>query len=393
MFRECVLRFFHPDIIKNMTISSALKSTAMASAALFLIFAATGCSGSATSDDEIKVSEVRAVETRDLGHYRGIIRPYRTVSVSTRTEGVLQKMYFAEGAEVTKGQLLFQIDPTVYQALVNKAAANVSKAVANERKAQRDLDRIRPLFQANAASQLDLDNAENAYENARAEVQTAHAELELARLNLNNTTVRAPISGFISRSSVDVGSYVSPSSGEITSIINVDTINVEFSLSAVEYQLSRHSGICFDAYCTNPAHETNYYVTVTDTDGELHPETGRVNFAAHRTDRDDGNILIRAAVPNMPHSLMPGTYTDVTVVSGNKHRRIVVPRSAVVQSDSATACVYIIGPDNVASKRNVMIGDFSKDSVFVSSGLKEGENIAVSNVSAIVDGKKYDVTQ
>lgn len=347
----------------------------------------TGCDGSG-SDSNVEVREVQAVDTHNLGHYSGIIRPHRTVSVSTRTEGVLQKMYFAEGAEVKKGQPLFQIDPTVYQALVNKAVAAVSKAQANERKALRDLERIRPLFQANAASQLDLDNAVNAYENAKAEVQTAKAEFDLARLNLANTVIRAPISGLISRSKVDVGSYVSPGSGEITSIINVDTVNVEFRLTALEYQLSRHAGVCFDAYCTNPAHEKDYSVTVTDTDGGVHPYAGKVNFAAHSTDGDDGNILIRAAVPNMPHSLMPGTYTDVQVVSGNSHKRIAIPKSALVMPDSVSTYVFVIGADGKALKREVKVGAYSGDSVFVGTGLKAGDKIAVSNIDRIVKDSK-----
>lgn len=357
--------------------------------ALIALLQLTGCNNHANdSDPEIEVRTVKTIETEDLGHYRGIIRPHRTVSVSTRTEGVLQKMYFAEGAEVKKGQALFQIDPTVYQALVNKAAANVSKAVANERKASRDLERIRPLFKANAASQLDLDNAVNAYENARAEVQTAQAELELARLNLSNTVIRAPISGFISRSNVDVGGYVSPGTGEITSIINVDSINVEFSLSAMEYQLSRHAGVCFDAYCTNPAHETDYYVTVTDTDGRPHPYSGKVNFASHSTESDDGKVLIRAVVPNIPHSLMPGTKTEVGVISGRRHRRIAVPKSAVVETGTSSAYVFVVDENGTAKRRNVNVGTMSGDSLFV-SGLKAGEKIAVSNVDAIVKGIKY----
>lgn len=350
-----------------------------------------GCDGGSGAD--IKVEKVGTIDTYNLGNYRGIIRPHSTVSVSSRTEGVLQKKFFAEGSQVVKGQPLFQIDPTVYQALVSKAAANVSKARANERKASRDLTRIRPLFEANAASRLDLDNAENAYENARAEVQTAVAELELAKLNLSNTIIRAPISGFISCSNVDVGSYVSPGSCELSSIINVDTVNVEFSLSAPEYQWSRRSGICFDAYCTNPRHETDYRVTVTNTDGMEHPQPGKVNFAAHRTDRDDGNIMIRAAVPNMPHSLMPGTYTNVSVISGHKHKRIFVPRSALVKVDSVSGYVFVLDNRQKLTRRDVGIGAISGDTLYINSGLTGNERIAVSNVDEVAKGRKYRISK
>lgn len=341
-----------------------------------------------SAEHTVILEKIKPVSTCDLGEYDGVIKPHRTVSVSSRAEGVLQKMFFAEGAEVKQGQPLFQIDPTVYQALVNKAAASVSKAKANLRKSERDLARIRPLFEANAASQLDLDNAENLYENANAELQTAQAELELARLNLSNTIVRAPISGFIARSNVDVGSYVSPGSGELSSIINVDTVNVEFNLSAKEYQRSRLTGVCFDAHCTNPEHETDYFVTVTNTDGRIHPQHGRVDFAAHRADADNGTICIRAIVPNMPHVLMPGTHTQVAVTGGHSHSRVALPHDAVVEADAKTY-VYVQDSDGELKKSEVKIGTAIGDSVFVTSGLNIGDYVAVSHVEEIEKGNGY----
>lgn len=358
-----------------------------AASMMLLGFVAVSCQGSHGAD-EVRLEKVTPVTTRELGKYDGVIMPHRTVSVSSRCEGVLQKMFFAEGAEVKQGQPLFQIDPTVYQALVNKAAANVSKARANLRKAERDLARIRPLFQANAASQLDLDNAENLYENANAELQTAQAELELARLNLNNTIIKAPISGFIARSNVDVGSYVTPGSGELSSVINVDTVNVEFNLSAEEYQRSRMTGVCFDAHCTNPEHETDYFVTVTNTDGRVHPQAGRVDFAAHRADAASGTICIRAVVPNMPHVLMPGTHTDVNVVVGESHKRMVIPRSALVEK-AARTYVYVLDSEGELKKTEVTAGTVSGDSVFITSGLHFGDYVAVSNLKTVEAGGKY----
>lgn len=340
----------------------------------------------------VDLRQVNTVSTCDVGEYDGVIMPHRTVSVSPRAEGVLQKMFFAEGAEVRKGQPLFQIDPTVYQALVNKAAAAVAKANANLRKAERDLARIKPLFEANAASQLDLDNAVNMYENANAELQTAKAELELARLNLDNTIVRAPISGFIARSNVDVGSYVSPGSGELSSVINVDTVNVEFSLSAREYQRSRLTGVCFDAHCTNPDHETDYFVTVTNTDGSVHPQPGRVDFAAHRADAESGTIFIRAIVPNMPHVLMPGTHTSVKVVCGRQHSRIAIPRKAIID-DESDSYVYILDSKGELVRQPVGVGTAMGDSVLVTSGLNVGDYVAVDNVEAVKSGLKYNTVK
>ena len=159
---------------------------------------------------ELPVVEVEPVETEDVniyGDYVGRIRAQQFVEIRARVEGFLERMLFAEGTYVEKGQTLFIIDPKVYRARVNKAKAQLNKARAQALKAERDLNRIRPLYEQNAASQLDLDNAIASYESAAADVVVGEADLMQAEMTLGYTTVQSPISGYISERSADTVSY------------------------------------------------------------------------------------------------------------------------------------------------------------------------------------------
>ena len=160
----------------------------------------------------LPVVAVEPVTTEDVniyGDYVGRIRAQQFVEIRARVEGFLEKMLFEEGTYVKKGQPLFIIDPKLYEARVNKAKAQLNKDKAMALKADRDLKRIRPLYEQNAASQLDLDNAIASYESATASVAMSEADLTQAETALSYTTVSSPLSGYISERSVDIGTLVS----------------------------------------------------------------------------------------------------------------------------------------------------------------------------------------
>ncbi|MCM1518928.1 MAG: efflux RND transporter periplasmic adaptor subunit [Pseudoflavonifractor sp.] len=358
--------------------------TAMTTAAAVGLPACGSGGVSPAASHDVEVVECRPVTVNCGGEYDGVIRPHRMIDVSSRAEGVLQHRLFDEGAEIVKGQPLFQIDDKVYRAKVDEARANVEKARANELKAKRDLDRIRPLYEANAASRLDLDNAVAAYEGARADVEISRAHLALARVALDDTRILAPMTGFISRSNVDEGAYVSPGSGALATMLNVDTVNVEFSLTAAEYARSRTRGYCFDALCTNPDHERVYHVLVTNADGTPYPVEGVVDFAAHRADATTGKIIIRAKVPNMPHTLMPGAPTRVRVLGESSRTILALPRESVVGEGDARY-VMVRSDDGRFVRRPVSVVPLSPDSVIVDSGVSAGEYVAIGMVTDAKD--------
>ena len=187
----------------------------------------------------LPVVEVEPVTTQNVniyGEYVGRIRAQQFVEIRARVEGYLERMLFAEGTYIEKGQTLFIIDPQLYRARANRAKAQLNKAKAQALKAQRDLNRIRPLYEQNAASQLDLDNAVAAYESAAADVVVCEADLTQAELTLGYTTVRSPVSGYISERNADIGALVGPGGQSLlATVVKSDTVRIDFSMTSIEY--------------------------------------------------------------------------------------------------------------------------------------------------------------
>ena len=173
----------------------------------------------------VAVEPVQVEDVSIYGEYVGRIRAQQFVEIRARVEGYLEKMLFAEGTYIKKGQTLFIIDPTVYRARANKAKAQLNKARAQALKAERDLNRIRPLYEQNAASQLDLDNAIASYESAVADVVVSEADLTQAEMILGYTTVQSPISGYISERNADIGTLVGPGGKSLlATVVKSDTV-------------------------------------------------------------------------------------------------------------------------------------------------------------------------
>ena len=178
------------------------------------------------------------------GEYVGRIRAQQFVEVRARVEGFLENMLFEEGTHVEKGQVLFVIDPRVYKARAEKARAQLHKDEAQAKKAERDLERIRPLYEQNAASRLDLDNAVAAYETAKASVNMSKADVDQAEQELSYTIVRSPISGQISERHVDLGTIVGTEGKSLlATIVKSDTVLVDFSMTALDYLKSKERNV------------------------------------------------------------------------------------------------------------------------------------------------------
>ena len=196
---------------------------------------------------EAPIVETQMVTLRDVeiyGEYPGSIRAQLFVEVRARVEGYLEKMLFEEGSYVNKDQVLFIIDPSQYEAKVEKAKSLLQKNKALALKAERDLDRIRPLYDQKAASQLDMDNAIASYESAVADVGMSEADLKQDELALSYTTVRSPISGYVSESNVDIGTLVGPGAQSLlTTVVKSDTVLVEFKMTDLDYQRSKSTNV------------------------------------------------------------------------------------------------------------------------------------------------------
>lgn len=328
---------------------------------------------------QLPTVEVESVSTENVniyGEYVGRIRAQQFVEIHARVEGYLEKMLFKEGSYITKGQTLFVIDPTLYRAHVNKAKAQLHKAEAQARKASHDLDRIRPLYAQNAASQLDLDNATAAYESAQAEVQVSRADLTQAELTLGYTQVASPISGYISERMADIGTLVGPSAGKshLATVVKSDTVRVDFSMTALDYLRGKDRNVSIGS--TDSKEKRKAFVNITLADGSKYPYEGIVDFADPTVDPKTGTFSVRAEMPNPDRSLLPGEFTKVRVLLEVRENAVDVPTKALAIEKNG-AYIYVVRPDSIVEKRFVETGPEFDNKTIVERGLAPGEKIVV----------------
>lgn len=335
---------------------------------------------------------IEYVNTEDIelyADYVGRVRAQQFVEVRARVEGYLEEMFFEEGTYIEKGQVLFRIDPKLYMAQVDRAKAQLQKDQALKLKAQRDIDRIRPLFDQNAASQLDLDNAIAAYESAAAAAIMSEADLTQAQMALGYTTVRSPISGYISERSVDLGTLVGPGGKSLlATMVKSDTVRVDFSMTEIEYLQNKERNINLGHRDTSRG--WNPYITLTLADKTQYPYKGDVDFADPQVDPRTGTFSVRALMPNTNHILLPGQSAKVTLLLEVRKDAVVVPVKSII-IEKGGAYIFVIRPDDVAEKRFVELGPESGNNFVVERGLVKGERIVTEGYHKLAPGMKVKV--
>ena len=324
------------------------------------------------------------------GEYVGRVRAQQFVEVHARVEGYLENMLFAEGTYVEKGQTLFVINRGQYKAKADKAAAQLKKDEAQEQQTKRQLERIRPLYEQNAASRLDLDNAIAAYETAKAAVAMSKADLAQAELELGYTTVKSPLSGQISERHVDVGTLVGPGRKSLlATIVKSDTVLVDFSMTSLDYLKSKERKVDIGQKDANRSWQPN--VTITLADNTIYPFKGLVDFAEPQVDPRTGTFSVRAEMPNPDRVLLPGQFTKVKLLLDVREKATVAPLKSVI-IEKGGAYIYVMRRDSTVEKRFIELGPEFNNNVVVERGLVAGENIVTEGYHKLVPGMKVRVT-
>lgn len=343
--------------------------------------------------EELSIVSAIAVSQSNVeiyGEYVGHIRAQQFVEVHARVEGYLEQMLFAEGTYVKKGQILFVIDPRQYKAKVDKASAQLKKDEAQARKAQHDLERIRPLYEQNAASQLDLDNAVAAYESAKASMAMSKADLSQAQLELEYTVVRAPISGNIGERFVDLGTLVGTGGkSQLATVVKSDTVLVDFSMTALDYLKSKERNVNLGQQVANRSWQP--YITITLADNSQYPYKGLVDFADPQVDSQTGTFSVRAEMPNPQHVLLPGQFTKVRLLLDVRENAVTVPMKAVIL-EKGGAYIYIVRKNNTVEKRFIELGPQQENMVVVERGLVSGEMIVTEGYHKLQPGMKVKIS-
>lgn len=352
---------------------------------LGLLIAFTGCKREKVQERIPVVVEQAGVKDVEIfGEYVGRVRARQFVEVRARVEGYLEKMLFEEGKKVERNQPLFIINQDIYRARVDKAAAQLKKDEAQELKTGRDVERLRPLYEQNAASQLDLDNAVAAYESAKANVAMSRADLAQAELELSYTTVRSPITGYISERYADIGALVGAGTKALlATVVASDTVLVDFSLTALDYLRSQQRNVRLGEQDTSRSWQPSIIVTLADN--SVYPERGIVDFADPQVDPKTGTFGVRASIANPDRKLLPGQFTKVKLLLDMREDAVVVPVKAV-EIEKGGAHVYVMRRDSTAEKRLIETGPEFGNYVVVERGLGPNELVVTEGYHKLTPG-------
>ncbi len=314
----------------------------------------------------------------------GRTTPYRIAEVRPQVGGVILRRSFTEGGEVKAGQQLYQIDPATYQAAYDSARASLARAEATRKSAGLLAERYRPLVAANAVSKQDYDNAVAGAEQADADVASAKAAVETARINLVYTKVLSPISGRIGRSSVTEGALVT--TGQATALATVqelDPIYVDVTQSSTEMlRLQREMA---DGRLQK-AGEGQAVAKLTLEDGSAYPEPGKLLFSEVTVDPGTGSVTFRAVFPNPKRLLLPGMFVHARVEEGVNEQAILVPQQGVTRNQRNEPTVLVVGTDDKVEQRVLQVDRAIGDKWLVTDGLKAGDRVIVEGLQKVKPG-------
>ncbi len=307
---------------------------------------------------------------------------FREVQVRAQVSGILQERTYREGSQVKQGQVLFRIDPRPYQAALARAKGALAQEQARYRQTERDLKRIRELQRKGFASESELDNAVSNFEQSKANIEAARAELQAKQIDLDYTTVEAPISGITSKESVSEGSLMvagDPNSSLLTQITQLDPIYVNFAapdseVSDVRSRLQSGGLVRQEGKAMS--------VAIKFGDGSLYPLSGKVDFTDSLIDRATGTVSARAVVPNPEQALMPGQFVRVVVKGLSKPNAVTVPERAVSQGPKGTF-VYVVDEQGMARIRPVTTGNTAGGRWVVESGLAAGDRVIIEGLPKV----------
>jgi len=316
---------------------------------------------------------------------------YRVAEVRPQVGGVIRERLFTEGEEVQAGQPLFQIDPATYEAAVKRAEAALARAEAAERSANSTAVRYRALVRAQAVSEQNLENAESTLRQAQADVLSARAALETARIDLGYTRVASPISGRTGRSTVTAGALVTAS--QATALVTVTQLNpiyvdVTQPSSAL---LQQRRDVASGALRRDSADRATAKLILED--GSEYQHSGEIQFSEVIVDQGTGSVTLRAVFPNPDQLLLPGMFVRARVEEGVTDRALLVPQQAVSRTPRGEPMAYVVNADGAVEQRILQAGRAIGTDWLVTDGLQPGDRVVVEGVQRIRPGAQVNATE
>jgi membrane fusion protein, multidrug efflux system len=324
----------------------------------------------------VSVAKVVAREFQPWDEFTGRINAVETVELRPRVSGYIERVAFEEGREVHKGDLLFVIDQRHYRAALDGATAELERSRSAARLAVSELERAESLLASKAISREEFETRRAAHTQGDAAVRGAAAAVETARLDLQFTEVRAPIDGRAGRARVTAGNLAQADSTVLTTLVSLDPMHVDFDADEqtfLEYAAATRRG----------EHRTTsspVRVGLTNEAGFPHP--GTVDFVDNQVDPHTGTIRARAVVSNADRSLTPGLFARVQLAGGNRQAALLIDEKAVL-TDQDRKYVYVLGPKDVAVRKDIVLGRKAGNLRVVDHGLEPGETVIVHGVQKV----------
>lgn len=357
---------------------------------LTLCFTAALTTTFVACDEEEKVDEgvplpVMAVKPESAARgfqYLGAIEGVETVQLRPQVEGILEEIYVDEGQFVTKGQPLFKINGQPYEEDYKNAQANVSLERARVAKAKTDLERLQPLIDNEVISEVRKKSAEADYQVALSSLHKAQAEAANTKLNVDFTTIKAPVSGFIGRIPKSIGNVVKKTDTEpLTVLSNVNDIYVYFSMSEADYLYYER------AKNDTLSNKMNDKVSLVLADGSVYEHEGRIDANSGQIDKTTGSITLRARFQN-PDTLLRSGNTGKILMEEIYPQAILVPQSATTFIQDKKF-VFVLDEDNNAQRKEIKTIGRSGDSYIVSSeSLAVNDRIVTAGLDKLANGIK-----
>ncbi len=341
-----------------------------------LFCSVTGCGKKKAEAPPSPAVEVVDVVQKDVPVYmEWVASTDGSVNANIRPQvnGYLISQNYKEGDVVKKGQLLFRIDPRVFQSDLDQANGQLAQQVARWTTAKANLKRIKPLAAQNAVSQKDLDDATGMEQSTHASVIAARAAVEKARLDLEFTRVTSLITGVAGIAKAQIGDLVGPGhGGELTTVSTVDPIRVYVPISEQQYLRSTGNADTFS-------------LELILSDGSTFPHKGKLSFADRQIDPKTGTIKVATLFPNPGNRLRPGQFAKVKAMIGTERNALLVPQRAVAEMQGKLL-VAVVGRDNKVAIRPVETGQRFGSLQVVSKGLQPGEKVVAEGIQKVKDG-------
>lgn len=313
---------------------------------------------------------------------------YLVAEVRPQVNGIVQRRLFNEGSDVRAGEVLYQIDPAIYQAAFDTAVAALGKAEANLVLAELSFKRSKSLLSTGAVAQEEYDNAAANLQQAHADLAQTSATIATARVNLEFTSVTAPISGRIGKSNVTVGALATSHQGPaFTTIQQLDPIYVDATQSSANLLRVRRNM----AAGKIKGDIDNAKVTLALEDGTSYPMEGTLKFSDVTVDPSTGSFILRMVFPNPDHVLLPGMYVRATVEVGVTEDAILVPQRGVSSNTKGQAIAMVVNEANKVEQRILTIDRAIGNKWLVDDGLKTGDRVIVEGLQMVRPGAEVKV--